>query len=107
MITERLRSLVDAIAEDTRMEIVEALAEGPLSHKGILRKIERVYTVWYHLTVLRSAGIVIQTELGPRDYTYRLNPDALIEISEWLRTCVERARLIEPERETAKQQRLF
>ena len=72
-----------ALADDTRMQIVETLAADdrtvnelvalfPISQPAISR----------HLRVLREAGVVTATDEG-RQRIYRLNPTAITEVGHW------------------------
>ena len=76
-----------ALADDTRMGIVEALAARdhtvselvglfPISQPAISR----------HLRVLRDAGVVASEAHG-KLRVYRLNPAALHEVSDWTDRC--------------------
>jgi DNA-binding transcriptional ArsR family regulator len=76
-----------ALADDTRMGIVEALAARdhtvtelvdlfPISQPAISR----------HLRVLREAGVVESQAVG-KLRIYRLNPDALRDVSDWTDRC--------------------
>jgi DNA-binding transcriptional ArsR family regulator len=79
-----------ALADDTRLQIVEALADGdrgvgelvalfPISQPAISR----------HLRLLREAGVVAVRADG-KQRIYRLNPDALREVSDWADRCCRR-----------------
>ena len=76
-----------ALADDTRMGIVEALAARdhtvnelvglfPISQPAISR----------HLRVLREAGVV-ESEAHGKLRIYRLNPAALRDVSDWTERC--------------------
>jgi DNA-binding transcriptional ArsR family regulator len=76
-----------ALADDTRMGIVEALAARdhtvtelvelfPISQPAISR----------HLRVLREAGVV-DSEAHGKLRVYRLNPSALRDVGEWTERC--------------------
>ncbi len=79
-----------ALADDTRLGIVEALAGDdrsvtelvemfPISQPAISR----------HLRLLREAGVVTSTATG-RQRIYRLNPSALRDVSGWADECTKR-----------------
>jgi DNA-binding transcriptional ArsR family regulator len=79
-----------ALADSTRLRIVEALAEEdrnvnqlvdlfPVSQPAISR----------HLRLLREAGVV-SVEPAGKQRIYRLNPAALGEVSEWADRCRRR-----------------
>lgn len=72
-----------ALADDTRMQIVETLAAGersvnelvelfPISQPAISR----------HLRLLRESGVVEVAPVG-KQRIYRLRPDAVDEIGDW------------------------
>ena len=76
-----------ALADDTRMRIVEALAADdrsvtelvdlfPISQPAISR----------HLRLLRESGVVTVRPEG-KQRIYRLNPSALSEVSSWADRC--------------------
>ena len=76
-----------ALADDTRVGIVEALAARdhtvnelvelfPISQPAISR----------HLRVLREAGVV-ESEAHGKLRIYRLNPQALSDVSDWAERC--------------------
>lgn len=76
-----------ALADDTRMGIVEALAARdhtvnelvelfPISQPAVSR----------HLRVLREAGVV-RSEAHGKLRIYRLNPAALRDVTEWTERC--------------------
>jgi DNA-binding transcriptional ArsR family regulator len=77
-------SVFEALADPTRRQIVELLADGersageiasafPISRPGISR----------HLRVLREAGVTSYESRGQRR-VYRLDADSLAEAEEWL-----------------------
>jgi DNA-binding transcriptional ArsR family regulator len=77
---------LEVLAEPTRLQIVELLAEGersageiashfPTSRPGISR----------HLRVLREHGLVVAREEGQRRL-YSLDPAPLEELDDWLQT---------------------
>ena len=72
-----------ALADDTRMRIVETLAEGersvtdlvelfPISQPAISR----------HLRLLRESGVV-DVEAAGKQRIYRLRPEAVAEVAGW------------------------
>jgi DNA-binding transcriptional ArsR family regulator len=76
-----------ALADDTRMQIVEALAVDdrsvselvelfPISQPAISR----------HLRLQREAGVVAVEPVG-KQRIYSLRPDALVEITGWAERC--------------------
>src|SRR5215212_436698 len=80
-------SALAALADDTRVQIVEALAAAdrnvtelvdlfPMSQPAISR----------HLRLLREAGVVTVQPSG-KQRIYRLNPSAMREVSGWADRC--------------------
>ncbi len=72
-----------ALADDTRVQIVEALAAGERS----VNELVDLFTISQpavsrHLRLLREAGVVDVAPAGKRRI-YRLNPGALAEVSGW------------------------
>lgn len=78
---------MQALADPTRRRIVELLAAGdrsagelvaefPMSQPGVSR----------HLRILREAGVVDATRDAQRRI-YRLRPETLDEVGEWIEAC--------------------
>ena len=76
-----------ALADDTRMQIVEALAVDDRS----VSELVDLFTVSQpaisrHLRLLREAGVVTVQPSG-KQRIYRLNPSSLSEMSGWADRC--------------------
>jgi DNA-binding transcriptional ArsR family regulator len=72
-----------AIADATRRQIIDLLAERPRTAGEIAASFETCQsTVSEHLRILRQASIVTFTEAGGRR-TYELTPGRLGEVSAW------------------------
>jgi DNA-binding transcriptional ArsR family regulator len=76
-----------ALADDTRMRIVEALAEDDRS----VTELVDLFTISQpavsrHLRLLREAGVVTVQPNG-KQRIYRLNPSSLTEVSGWAERC--------------------
>jgi DNA-binding transcriptional ArsR family regulator len=76
-----------ALADDTRMRIVEALAE---DERSVTQLVE-LFTISQpavsrHLRLLREAGVV-DVEPAGKQRIYRLRPEALTEVSGWADRC--------------------
>jgi DNA-binding transcriptional ArsR family regulator len=72
-----------ALADDTRVQIVEALAAGERS----VNELVDLFTISQpaisrHLRLLREAGVVDVAPAG-KQRIYRLNPGALTEVGGW------------------------
>ena len=73
-----------ALADPTRRQIVELLAEGELSAGEIAAEFKTSRPgVSRHLRVLREHGLVHARELGQRRL-YSLDPEPLAELDAWL-----------------------
>jgi DNA-binding transcriptional ArsR family regulator len=76
-----------ALADDTRMQIVEALAADERS----VNELVELFTISQpavsrHLRVLRESGLVDVQPVG-KQRIYSLNPVALAEVSSWAERC--------------------
>lgn len=79
-----VQSVFEVIAEPNRRAILSLLAASQQSVGEIERQLRMPQpTVSKHLRVLREAGIVESTVDAQRRL-YRLKPDALQEVDEWL-----------------------
>jgi DNA-binding transcriptional ArsR family regulator len=82
-VTANATVLLAALAEPTRREIVERLAERPSAVSDIARDMPITRSaVSQHLQVLKSAGLVTDRAEGTRR-VYRVDPDALAIIREY------------------------
>lgn len=73
-----------ALANPTRREILVALRAGPAPVRDIAARFAMARpSVSEHLKVLRDAGLVGEQRRG-RERLYRLEPDALAEVHDWL-----------------------
>ncbi len=62
---ERLLTVLQALASETRLRIVLELLEDPKCHVDLSRCVGRdVSTVWRHVEVLEKAGIVVTRRVG-------------------------------------------
>jgi DNA-binding transcriptional ArsR family regulator len=77
---------MDALGDSTRRTILERLREGPraVGELAATLPISRP-AVSQHLRVLREAGLVVDRQDGTRRL-YRLAPDGLEELREYLNT---------------------
>jgi DNA-binding transcriptional ArsR family regulator len=79
-----MESVFEIIAEPNRRAILSLLASSEQSVGEIERQLEMSQpTVSKHLRVLREAGVVEATVDAQRRL-YRLNPESLQEVDEWL-----------------------
>ena len=75
-----------ALAEPTRRKIIEMLArEGALTATEIYEKFQvSPSAISQHLKVLREASLV-KMEKRAQQRIYRINPDAMLELEDWVR----------------------
>lgn len=73
-----------ALADDTRLAIVERLLERGASTAGELGAVAPISApaISRHLKVLREAGVILQRVEGPKRI-YSANPQAIRAISDW------------------------
>ncbi|MNF86564.1 Transcriptional repressor SdpR [compost metagenome] len=79
------RDVFDAIADPTRRQLIQLLAETdeiPLHELTAQFPMGRT-AVSKHLTILKEAGLVIDRKVG-RETRYRLNAAPLREIQDWV-----------------------
>jgi DNA-binding transcriptional ArsR family regulator len=77
--------LFHALADPYRRRMVERLARGPASVKELAAPIQiGLPSVLKHLKVLEEGGIVLSEKSG-RVRTYRMRPQALRSVSEWVK----------------------
>ncbi|HEX6475374.1 MAG TPA: metalloregulator ArsR/SmtB family transcription factor [Candidatus Limnocylindria bacterium] len=79
-----MEAILRALADDSRLTLVEALASGPATagELAALLPIARP-GVSRHLRVLREAGLV-QVHKEAQRRVYQLRPQPLAEVDEWL-----------------------
>ena len=83
---DEVNTVLAALADPTRREIVEILSDGrdrslaEITDKFAMSR----QAVAKHLGILNSAGVVISTRRG-RDRSNRLQPDALEPLRDWLK----------------------
>lgn len=79
-----MEAILRALADDSRLTLVEALASGPATagELAALLPIARP-GVSRHLRVLREAGLV-QVRKEAQRRVYQLRPEPLADVDEWL-----------------------
>lgn len=81
---ETYESVLDALGDRTRRQIIDCLRAGPSSVGEIAAALPVSRpAVSQHLTVLRRSGLVTFDELGTRN-VYRLDQAGLSELRAWL-----------------------
>jgi DNA-binding transcriptional ArsR family regulator len=84
-------TVLDALGDRTRRQIIDHLRAGPSSVGGIAAALPVSRpAVSQHLTVLRRSGLVRYEELGTRN-VYRLDLAGLTELRSWLESFWEAA----------------
>ena len=75
-----------AISDPTRRKIIEILANyGPLSATDICQRFQvSPPAISQHLKVLREANLV-RVEKRAQQRIYRINPDAILELEDWVK----------------------
>jgi DNA-binding transcriptional ArsR family regulator len=85
MKSEQFDHLFHALADPHRRHMVEHLARGPASVKELAEPIEiGLPSALKHLKVLEDGGLVLSEKTG-RVRTYRMRPNALKSISQWVK----------------------
>jgi DNA-binding transcriptional ArsR family regulator len=80
-----LATLFHALADPTRLRVVEALCAGPAQAGTLAEPFDMALTSFLkHLRVLESAG-VISTQKAGRVRMVRLNPARMSQAAEWFR----------------------
>lgn len=75
-----------AIADPTRRAILDRLRSGPAPVNSLAEGFPQSRpAISKHLRILKDAGIVSEQRQG-RERVYRLHPDRLTEIADWLLT---------------------
>lgn len=78
-----MKTLMNALAEPNRWNIVELLKEGPLTVGEIAEKLDlRQPQVSKHLRVLSEAGLVAVHPIANRR-VYQLNPEPFRDLQKW------------------------
>lgn len=85
MKTQEFDRLFQALADPYRRQMVEQLARGPASVKELAQPIEiALPSALKHLKVLEDGGIVRSEKIG-RVRTYRIRPQALKAVGQWVK----------------------
>ncbi|XID91267.1 ArsR/SmtB family transcription factor [Paenibacillaceae bacterium WGS1546] len=80
----RKHDVFQAIADPTRRSLLRLLVDGEMPVGAISSRFPMTRTaVSKHLRVLEDAGLVKERKVG-RETRYRLDPDPLRELKEWL-----------------------
>ncbi len=81
---KRLAEAFHALADPTRLAVVERLSVGPVSTTELARPFDMALPSFIqHLGVLERAGIITSTKTG-RVRVYQLVPGALGHVVDWL-----------------------
>ena len=83
-LTDSVDSVLKALADPTRRQVVERLVEGPASTSTLAEPFDMALPSFtQHLAVLERAGVLTSTKQG-RTRTYRLAPTGLDDLTAWL-----------------------
>ncbi|MDO8362661.1 MAG: metalloregulator ArsR/SmtB family transcription factor [Actinomycetota bacterium] len=86
LVQTELAAIFKALADPTRLAVVERLSIGPASATELARPFEMALpSFMQHLAVLEAAGIVTSHKAG-RTRTFQLAPGALGTATTWLGT---------------------
>jgi DNA-binding transcriptional ArsR family regulator len=80
-----LPALFHALADPTRLRVVETLCAGPVQAGTLAEPFDMALTSFLkHLRVLEGAGVIATQKTG-RVRMVRLNPDRMAQAAEWFR----------------------
>ena len=83
--SSHLPAVFGALADPTRLAVIEALSAGPASVSELAAPFDMAAPSFLkHLKVLEEAGLVASEKKG-RVRTVRLAPDALTWVEQWVR----------------------
>ena len=81
---QQARALLKALADPLRLEVIEALGEGERCVCELTTELGLAQSkLSFHLKVLREAGLIDGRQQG-RWMFYRLRPEALTALQQWL-----------------------
>lgn len=84
--TDQSRQLLKALADPIRLEVIHALAEGERCVCDLTSDLNLAQSrLSFHLRVLRDAGLLADRQSGRWTY-YRLQPEAIAALEQWLST---------------------
>ena len=84
--TDQSRQLLKALADPIRLEVIHALAEGERCVCDLTSDLNLAQSrLSFHLRVLRDAGLLTDRQSGRWTY-YRLQPEAIAALEQWLAT---------------------
>ena len=82
--TDQSRQRLKALAEPIRLGVIHSLAQGELCVCDLTSALDISQSrVSFHLRVLREAGLLTDRQSGRWTY-YRLQPQAIAELEQWL-----------------------
>ena len=84
LVSDQARTLLRALADPLRLQVIEALAGGERCVCDLTADLELAQSkLSFHLKVMRQAGLIDARQQGRWMY-YRLRPQALADLAEWL-----------------------
>jgi hypothetical protein len=83
-IAKRNMGLCRLIGQQRRFQVLRLLCDREMSHEEICIALQKPMGVWKHLKAMVEAGLLIRTDITPRDIRYRANPQVLEDLSDSL-----------------------
>lgn len=84
LVVEQAQQLLRALADPIRLRVIEALGEGERCVCDLTSALGLAQSkLSFHLRVLRDAGLIVARQQGRWMY-YRLEPEALMRLRDWL-----------------------
>jgi len=81
---ETRRDVFQAIADPTRREIIDLLAQQPMNLNAIAEHFEITRpAISNHIRILNECGIIVIEQIGRERYC-RVQPDRLKSVSDWI-----------------------
>jgi ArsR family transcriptional regulator len=81
---EQAQALLRVLADPIRLQVVQVLAEGERCVCDLTAALELAQSkLSFHLKVMKEAGLITARQQGRWVY-YRLRPDVLLALREWL-----------------------
>ena len=82
--TDQSRQRLKALADPIRLEVIHSLAQGERCVCDLTSALDLSQSrLSFHLRVLREAGLLTDRQSGRWTY-YRLQPQAIAELEQWL-----------------------
>jgi len=89
--TVAIEVMLSIVGLGKRLDLLEALAEGPRTNSELTKESTFPLGVWGHLRQLVQVGIVKKEIYSTRNVLYRLNPEALHDLGEYFQSLAKQA----------------